>query len=175
MLLSKNDFFALNGQLAGQDGALPEPGKIAQTPILGGSKVGGLPMRRETIKALEQRRDHVANERKQSKMLTLGASNPVNNNKDKHRSSAKVTGDTVDKIFAGAGVDNVAYDRGNGSSNTDDEASSTTRNSGRSHGHHEGRIPHGHPQSNSQITWQDRNRHGLMSSDQLSSSATSKM
>ena len=144
---------------------------VSETPILGSSKI---PMRRETIKALEQRRDHVANERKQSKMLTLGASNPVNNNKDKHRTSAKVTGDTVDKIFAGAGVDNVAYDRGNGSSNTDDEASSTTRNSGRSHGHHE-RIQHGHPQSNSQITWQDRNRHGLMSSDQLSSSATSKM
>ena len=139
-----------------------------------------MPMRRETLKALEQRRDHVANERKQSKMLTLGASNPVNNNKDKHRSTAKITGDSaVKEIFAaGQGVDNVAYDRKNDSSNTDDEASSTTRNSGRSHSHalhaHE-RIPHGHPQSNSQITWQDRHRPGLMSSDQLSSSATSKM
>jgi hypothetical protein len=44
----------------------------------------------------------------------------------------------VDKIFAAAhasaGVDNVAFDRGggNGSSNTDDEASSTTRHSGNS-------------------------------------------
>ena len=134
-----------------------------------------MPMRRETLKALEQRRDHVANERKQSKMLTLGASNPVNNNKDKHRNASKITGDTVDKIFSGSGVDNVAYDRGNGSSNTDDEASSTTRNSGRSHGHHE-RVQSIHPQSNSQITWQDRHvRPGLMSSDQLSSSATSKM
>ena len=110
-----------------------------------------MPMRRETLKALEQRRDHVANERKQSKMLTLGASNPVNNNKDKHRTSAKITGETVGKIFSGIdGQDNVAYDRGNGSSNTDDEASSTTRNSGRSHGHHE-RIQAIHPQSNSQI------------------------
>ena len=108
-------------------------------------------MRRETLKALEQRRDHVVSERKQSKMLTLGASNNMNNNKDKHRSAAKITGDTVDKIFAVAhsGVDNIAFgkflicvycffsffclqllvyiffsERGNGSSNTDDEASS---------------------------------------------------
>ena len=123
-----------------------------------------MPMRRETLKALEQRRDHVVSERKQSKMLTLGASNPINNNKDKHRSNTKITGDTVDKIFAGAvGMDNVAFDRGNGSSNTDDEASSTTRNSGRSH------------QPNTQITWKDHSRPGLLSSDQLSSSATSKM
>merc|ERR1712083_595636 len=96
-----------NGQL-GPDGAPPEGGKVAQTPILGGSK---MPMRRETLKALEQRRDHVANERKQSKMLTLGASNPVNNNKDKHRTSAKITGESAVKIFSQAGVDNVAYDR----------------------------------------------------------------
>jgi len=168
----KKRFFALNNQAQGLDGVAPEGGKVAQTPILGGSK---MPMRRETLKALEQRRDHVANERKQSKMLTLGASNPVNNNKDKHRTSAKITGETVGKIFSGIdGQDNVAYDRGNGSSNTDDEASSTTRNSGRSHGHHE-RIQAIHPQSNSQITWQDRHRPGLMSSDQLSSTPSSKM
>ena len=70
-----------------------------------------MPMRRETLKALEQRRDHVVSERKQSKMLTLGASNNMNNNKDKHRSAAKITGDTVDKIFAVAhsGVDNIAF------------------------------------------------------------------
>ena len=113
--------------------------------------MGKMPMRRETLKALEQRRDHVVSERKQSKMLTLGASNNMNNNKDKHRSAAKITGDTVDKIFAVAhsGVDNIAFgkfllcvycfvflflftnvslhffsERGNGSSNTDDEASS---------------------------------------------------
>ena len=121
-----------------------------ETPILGGN-MGKMPMRRETLKALEQRRDHVVSERKQSKMLTLGASNNMNNNKDKHRSAAKITGDTVDKIFAVAhsGVDNIAFgkfllcvycfvflflftivslhffsERGNGSSNTDDEASS---------------------------------------------------
>merc|ERR1719418_489033 len=91
------------------------------------------------------------------------------------KSRAKIKGETVGKIFSGIdGQDNVAYDRGNGSSNTDDEASSTTRNSGRSHGHHE-RIQAIHPQSNSQITWQDRHRPGLMSSDQLSSTPSSKM
>jgi hypothetical protein len=42
-------------------------------------------MRRETLKALEQVRDNVVTERKQSRMQTLGASNPHNNNRDKHR------------------------------------------------------------------------------------------
>ena len=56
----------------------------AETPILGGAKVPM--MRRSTIKALETRRDEVITERKQQgKMRTLGASNPHNNNKDKHR------------------------------------------------------------------------------------------
>ena len=134
---------------------------FTETPILGGN-MGKMPMRRETLKALEQRRDHVVSERKQSKMLTLGASNPINNNKEKHRSAAKITGDTVDKIFAAAGVDNVAFERGNGSSNTDDEASS--RNSV------------GRQVNPSGITWKhDRDRVAILSSDQLSSSATSKM
>ena len=95
-------------------------------------------------------------------MLTLGASNPINNNKDKHRSASKITGDTVDKIFSAAGVDNVAFERGNGSSNTDDEASS--RNSV------------GRQINPGGITWKhDRDRIAILSSDQLSSSATSKM
>ena len=136
---------------------------FTETPILGGTK---MPMRRETIKALEQRRDNVVHERKQSKMLTLGASNSQNNNKERHRTGAKITADTVDKIFADAGVDNGAFDRGNGSSNTDDEASSTTRASGRSR--HEHVVP------GQQIRWKDRGAH-LLSSDQLSSSTTSKM
>ena len=52
-----------------------------------------MPMRRETLKALEHRREDVMNERKQSgKMQTLGASNPYNNNKDKHRNNTKLTG-----------------------------------------------------------------------------------
>merc|ERR1712223_653828 len=155
----KKRFFALSG--AGQDPAVE--GKTPQTPILGGN-MGKMPMRRETLKALEQRRDHVVSERKQSKMLTLGASNNMNNNKDKHRSAAKITGDTVDKIFAVAhsGVDNIAFERGNGSSNTDDEASS--RNSV------------GRQVNPSAITWKhDRDRLAILSSDQLSSSATSKM
>ena len=49
--------------------------------------------------ALEHHFEHVE-ERKQSKMQTLGASNPHNNNKDKHRQNTKVTGDTVDQIFS---------------------------------------------------------------------------
>jgi hypothetical protein len=64
---------------------------ISETPILG-TKMG---MRRETLKALEQVRDHVVTERKQSKMQTLGASNPHNNNRDKHRNAPKVTQVTV--------------------------------------------------------------------------------
>ena len=133
-----------------------------------------MPMRRETLKALEERRDHLVSERKQSKMQTLGASNPHNNNKDKHRTAAKITGDTVDKIFAAAGVDNVAFERGAGSSNTDDEASSTTRNSSASHAQHHGR--HNQNPLRSSISWKDRDRErALISSDQLSSSATSKM
>ena len=96
----KKRFFALSG--AGQDPSvegktarkfssaplatlyLTRPFPISETPILGVSSK--MPMRRETLKALEQRRDNVVSERKHSKMLTLGASNPVNNNKDKHRS-----------------------------------------------------------------------------------------
>ncbi len=50
----------------------------------------------ETLKALEQRCDDVITERKQSKMQTLGASNPYNN-KDKHR-------ETVQHIFSNGGA-----------------------------------------------------------------------
>ena len=40
-------------------------------------------------------------------MQTLGASNPHNNNKDKHRSGARITGETVDRVFTpGIGLDN---------------------------------------------------------------------
>ncbi len=40
-------------------------------------------------------------------MQTLGASNPHNNNKDKHRSGARITGETVDRVFTpGGGLDN---------------------------------------------------------------------
>ena len=68
---------------------------FTETPILGSR----LPIRRETMKtALEHHFEHVE-ERKQSKMQTLGASNPHNNNKDKHRQNTKVTSDTVEQIF----------------------------------------------------------------------------
>jgi hypothetical protein len=76
---------------------------LTETPILG-SKIG---MRRETLKALEQVRDNVVTERKQSKMQTLGASNPHNNNREKHRASKKVTSDTVDRIFANGLVNDI--------------------------------------------------------------------
>ena len=63
-------------------------------------------MRRETMKAIEVARDHLISnynqERKGSKMQTLGASNPHNNNKEKHRKQQRITGDTVDQIFPAA-------------------------------------------------------------------------
>ena len=63
---------------------------FAETPILGAK----LPMRRETLKAIEVARDNLIsnlqNERKGgSKMQTLGASNPHNNNKEKHRNNTR--------------------------------------------------------------------------------------
>jgi hypothetical protein len=89
-----------------------------------------MPMRRETLKAIESARDNLMAERKQSKMRTLGASNPHNNNKDKHRPNTRITGDTVERVFQGApqgagGLDNQGFD--GPSSNTDDE-STTARN-----------------------------------------------
>lgn len=120
----------------GVEGGPVRPNKGSQTPILGAR----LPMRRETMKAIEHARDQLISERKQSKMQTLGASNPYNNNKDKHRKNTRLDSDTVDRVFTpNGGLDNqkVAFeleDRlfeafdGPGSSNTDDEASSTTRN-----------------------------------------------
>jgi len=86
-------------------------------------------MRKETMKAFEHRREEVLQERQtkmqerqqsSSKMRTLGASNPHNNNKDRHRGSGantRVTGDTVGQIFGGSGgppnggVDNVAFEK----------------------------------------------------------------
>ena len=40
-------------------------------------------------------------------MQTLGASNPHNNNKEKHRGAPRITGDTVDRVFTpNGGLDN---------------------------------------------------------------------
>merc|ERR1712117_588528 len=149
----KKRFFALSGEdeaplMDGQE-------QNSQTPILGAK----LPMRRETLKAIEVARDQLIsnlhNERKGSKMQTLGASNPHNNNKEKHRNNTRITGDTIDQVFQpNGGIENPAFDVP--SSNTDDESS--TRNSST-------RLRH--------IPWKDRN---VSSSDQgNTSSATSKM
>lgn len=61
-------------------------------------------------------------------MRTLGASNPHNNNKDKHRANTRITGDTVERVFTpgNQGLDNQGFD--GPSSNTDDEVSTTARN-----------------------------------------------
>ena len=68
-------------------------------------------MRRETLKAIEVARDQLIsnlhNERKGSKMQTLGASNPHNNNKEKHRNNTRITGDTIDQVFQqNGGIEN---------------------------------------------------------------------
>merc|ERR1712200_329669 len=118
----KKRFFALSGE---DEAPLMDGQKqSSQTPILGAK----LPMRRETLKAIEVARDNLIsnlqNDRKGgSKMQTLGASNPHNNNKDKHRGNTRITGDTVERVFTpNGGLDNQGLDAP--SSNTDDEASS---------------------------------------------------
>merc|ERR1719339_559746 len=98
----KKRFFALSGEEEAPGGATDA--KPSQTPILGPKHH---PMRRETIKALEHARDNLISERKQSKMQTLGASNPHNNNKEKHRPGTRITGETVDRVFTpNGGLDN---------------------------------------------------------------------
>merc|ERR1719150_1985216 len=152
----KKRFFALSGE---DEAPLMDGQKqSSQTPIFGAK----LPMRRETLKAIEVARDNLIsnlqNERKGgSKMQTLGASNPHNNNKEKHRTNTRITGDTVDRVFQpNGGVENPAFDAP--SSNTDDDNSSTARNSSN-------RLHH--------IPWKERN---ASSSDQgNTSSTTSKM
>merc|ERR1711953_403614 len=151
----KKRFFALSGE---DEAPLMDGQKqSSQTPILGAK----LPMRRETLKAIEVARDNLIsnlqNERKGgSKMQTLGASNPHNNNKEKHRNNTRITGDTVDRVFQpNGGIENPAFDAP--SSNTDDDNSSTTRNSSN-------RLHH--------VPWKDRN---ASSSDQGNTSSTSKM
>ena len=155
---------------------------VTETPILGSR----LPLRRDTVKhALEHHLDNIERGRKQSKMQTLGASNPHNNNKEKHRTAARVTGDTVDKIFpsgSGGGVggqDNPAYEGGAtalppmtaavplSSGNTDDEASSSTHNtSSKSTAR----------QRSSMMSWKERQAHAAAAlSDHHSTSTNSKM
>merc|ERR1712038_1191681 len=123
----KKRFFALSGEEDAPGGpadGTPKPHNINHTPILGSR----MPMRRETLKAIETARDNLMQERKQSKMRTLGASNPHNNNKDKHRANTRITGDTVERVFTPGtqGLDNQGFD--GPSSNTNDEVSTTARN-----------------------------------------------
>ena len=64
------------------------------------SNIRKIPMRRETIKALEVRRNTVMGEaRRKSTMQTLGANNEFNRNKNRHRNSTTVTGN-IEKIYA---------------------------------------------------------------------------
>ncbi|XP_068230902.1 chitin synthase chs-2-like [Palaemon carinicauda] len=60
----KKRFFSISAEAA-------ENGTEAETPVLGNMR--RLSMRRETIKALAERRETVVQERRQSKMQTLGA------------------------------------------------------------------------------------------------------
>ena len=144
-------------------------------------------MRRDTVKhALENHLDNIERGRKQSKMQTLGASNPHNNNKEKHRNATRITGDTVDRIFTAGpsggggasalvgGADNAAYDAGPAplsSGNTDDEASSSTHNT----------SSKSTARQRSSMMWKERQaaatalERNLVSSDQHSTSTTSKM
>ena len=72
------------------------------TPVLGRK----LTLRKETIKALEVRRNSVMAERRKSQMKTLGAHNglPTNNNSRSHRSSTaglfdRANGGQVNRAF----------------------------------------------------------------------------
>merc|ERR1712083_413229 len=82
----KKRFFALAGEddaPGGQnDGNGSQKLNVNQTPILGAK----LPMRRETLKAIEQARDNLI-------------SNYHNDRKDKHRANTRITGDTVERVF----------------------------------------------------------------------------
>lgn len=59
-----------------------------------------IPMRRETIKALEVRRNTVMGEaRRRSTMRTLGANNEFNRNKNRHRNGAAISGN-IEQIYS---------------------------------------------------------------------------
>jgi len=161
----KKRFFALSGEDDAPGGQSEKP-MSSQTPILGAK----LPMRRETLKALEHvRENHISERKGQSKMQTLGASNPHNNNKDKHRGTTRLTEDTVEKVFQhNGGIDNQGFDAPVGSvssaTDTDEGAnSSTTQGHGR-----QARPMHVNH-------WKPDRNHGSSSDQGNSSSATSKM
>ncbi|XP_059350344.1 chitin synthase chs-2-like isoform X1 [Daphnia carinata] len=110
-------------------------GEIEDTPVM--SNMRKIPMRRETIKALEVRRNTVMGEaRKRSTMQTLGANNEFNRNKNRHRNKATVVGNTVERIYSlnaqlnqvvgnsNAAVPNEGYEM-----SSDEDRSNVTRNS----------------------------------------------
>ena len=67
-----------------------------------------IPMRRETIKALEVRRNTVMGEaRRRSTMQTLGANNEFNRNKNRHRTTAAIVGNTVERMSSDEERSNV--------------------------------------------------------------------
>lgn len=90
-----------------------------------------IPMRRETIKALELRRNTVMGEaRRRSTMQTLGANNEFNRNQKRHRNNGTlVTGNNVERIYSPNGVGPSAVPNEGYEMSSEDERSNTTRNS----------------------------------------------
>ena len=97
---------------------------VADTPVM--NNMRKIPMRRETIKALEVRRNTVMGEqRRKSTMQTLGANNEFNRNKGRHRNSATITGN-VERIYSPNGSSISKTNEGYEMSSDDDRS---TRNS----------------------------------------------
>lgn len=97
------------------------------TPVM--SNMRKIPMRRETIKALEVRRNTVMGEaRRKSTMQTLGANNEFNRNKNRHRTVTTVVGNTVERIYSPNGSATGAAPN-EGYEMSSDEERSVTRNS----------------------------------------------
>ena len=89
-----------------------------------------IPMRRETIKALEVRRNTVMGEaRRRSTMQTLGANNEFNRNKNRHRTTAAIVGNTVERIYSPNGSAAGAAPNEGYEMSSDEERSNVTRSS----------------------------------------------
>lgn len=102
--------------------------KWIDTPVM--SNMRKIPMRRETIKALEVRRNTVMGEaRRRSTMRTLGANNEFNRNKNRHRNTATVIGNTVERIYSPNGSAAGAAPNEGYEMSSDEERSNVTRNS----------------------------------------------
>ncbi|KAK2724897.1 hypothetical protein QYM36_001381, partial [Artemia franciscana] len=100
---------------------------VEETPAM--SQMRKLSMTRETIKALELRRNTVLGERKKSTMQTLGANNEFNKSKHgpRHRSSTALVDGTAERIFTPNGDTNNGYDE------SSDDDRMTTRSSVKLH------------------------------------------